>query len=232
MVAFFVRTRPVRAVLFDLDGTLLDSAPDLGAAVDQMRVSRGLAPLSAEHYRPMVGAGARGMLELAFGVTPQHPTFETLRNEFFANYEARLTQTSRLFEGVQTLFDHLQRVDMPWGIVTNKSSRFTTPITQSIKGLSAAAVVISGDTTSHAKPHPAPLLEAAARIGCPPHECIYIGDDARDIQAGQAAGMGTVAALYGYLGETALHTWGADAEISKPLELLHHLELSPPREIF
>lgn len=224
-MALFARTRLVRAVLFDLDGTLLDSAPDLGAAVDKMRAHRGLPTLSTAHYRPMVGAGARGMLELAFGITPEHPDFVALRDEFFANYEACLTQTSHPFEGVSALLYYLQQAGLPWGIVTNKSTRFTTPITQSIALFSSAAVVISGDTTPHAKPHPAPLLEAAARMGCTPHECIYVGDDARDIQAGQAAGMGTVAALYGYLGEAIPKTWGADAEIAKPLELLHHLDL-------
>lgn len=217
----------IQAVLFDLDGTLIDSAPDLGAAADQMRVARGLPSLPAEQYRPMAGAGARGMLGVAFGITPETPDYDTLREEFFCNYEARMTQTTYAFEGVAELLADIEARGLLWGIVTNKSSRFTDPLTRAMPLFSGAKAVVSGDTTPHSKPHPAPLFEAAQRLGLPPEACIYVGDDERDIVAGRAAGMKTVAALYGYLGavDASAH-WGADAAIKYPHELLQWLEVA------
>lgn len=217
----------IQAVLFDLDGTLIDSAPDLGAAADQMRVARGLPSLPAEHYRPMAGAGARGMLGVAFGITPETPDYDTLREEFFCNYEARMTQTTYAFDGVAELLADIEARGLLWGIVTNKSSRFTDPLTRAMPLFSGARAVVSGDTTPHSKPHPAPLFEAAQRLGLPPEACIYVGDDERDIVAGRAAGMKTVAALYGYLGavDASAH-WGADAAIKYPHELLQWLEVA------
>ena len=214
----------IDVVLFDLDGTLIDSAPDLGAAADQMRVQRGLPSLPLQHYRYMAGAGARGMLLVAFDVTPDHAEFEQLKDEFFCNYERCMTQRTTVFDGVQRLVERLHLQGMRWGVVTNKASRFTDPITRGIPLFASAAVVISGDTTAHAKPHPEPLFEAARRIGVPPARCVYVGDDERDIIAGLAAGMGTVAATYGYLGLKAdTATWGAHASIEKPLALLNLL---------
>jgi phosphoglycolate phosphatase len=211
----------VQAVLFDLDGTLIDSAPDLGAAADQMRTRRGLASLPFEHYRPMAGAGARGMLGVAFGLTPDHADYDTLREEFFVNYENCMTQRTYAFEGVADLIAELIARELPWGVVTNKSSRFTDPLTRAMPLFSSAAAVVSGDTTPHAKPHPAPLLEAARRLGIEPTRCVYVGDDERDIVAGLAAGMGTVAATYGYLGQQAdVAQWHAHATINSPLQLL------------
>ena len=179
----------VQAVLFDLDGTLIDSAPDLGAAVDKMRVARGMTSLPLAHYRPMAGAGARGMIGLAFGWTPEHPDYEQLKEEFFVNYESCMTERTFAFEGVAQLIDSLVQLKMPWGVVTNKSKRFTDPLTKAMPLFASAAVVISGDTTPHAKPHPAPLLEAAKRMGIDPAACVYVGDDERDIVAGHAAQM-------------------------------------------
>lgn len=217
----------VRAVLFDLDGTLIDSAPDLGAAADKMRTDRGLPSLPLERYRPMAGAGARGMLGEAFGMTPEHPEFPVYREEFFANYQACMTHRTTVFEGVAELIRLLERHRLAWGVVTNKSSRFTEPLTQAMPLFASAGAVVSGDTTPHAKPHPAPLLEAAMRLGLPPEHCIYVGDDERDIVAGRAAGMGTVAALYGYLGQKAdAQEWGAQAAINFPLDLLQLLDLA------
>lgn len=214
----------VRAVLFDLDGTLIDSAPDLGAAADKMRLDRGLPSLPPAHYRPMAGAGARGMLQVAFGMSPQHPEFETMREEFFSNYERCMTHNTYAFDGVAELLGALERRQLPWGVVTNKSQRFTNPLTQSMPLFAGAAVIVSGDTTPHAKPHPAPLLEAAKRLGVEPRNCIYVGDDERDIVAGRAAGMRTVAASYGYLGsQLDIAAWQADAEIKFPMALLHLL---------
>jgi len=214
----------VRAVLFDLDGTLIDSAPDLGAAADKMRLDRGLPSLPPAHYRPMAGAGARGMLQVAFGMSPQHPEFETMREEFFSNYERCMTHNTYAFDGVAELLGALERRQLPWGVVTNKSQRFTNPLTQSMPLFAGAAVIVSGDTTPHAKPHPAPLLEAAKRLGIDPGYCVYVGDDERDIVAGRAAGMRTVAASYGYLGsQLDIAAWQADAEIKFPMALLHLL---------
>lgn len=211
----------VDAVLFDLDGTLIDSAPDLGAAVDKMRVDRGMSSLPLSHYRPMAGAGARGMIGLAFGFTPEHPDYDALKEEFFRNYEACMTQRTFAFEGVAAMIESLVARQMPWGVVTNKSKRFAEPLTQAMPLFATSAVVISGDTTPHAKPHPEPLFEAARRLKVDPSRCVYVGDDERDIVAGNAAAMKTVAATYGYLGSRSdVASWQAHAQIDVPLELL------------
>jgi 2-phosphoglycolate phosphatase len=211
----------VRAVLFDLDGTLIDSAPDLGAAADRMRTARGLPSLPLERYRPMAGAGARGMLGIAFGMTPDAPDYAAMREEFFVNYENAMTDLTVIFEGIPALIASLLELGLAWGVVTNKSMRFTGPLTKQIPLFSSAGAVVGGDSTPHAKPHPEPLLEAARRLGVQAHQCIYVGDDERDIVAGRAAGMGTVAATYGYLGSNAdTYLWNADARIDSPLDLL------------
>ena len=217
----------IMAVLFDLDGTLIDSAPDLGAAADQMRVSRGMSSLALDAYRPLAGSGARGMLSVAFGMTPQDPQFEAMREEFFCNYENCMTERTYAFDGVAEMIQQLSQAGLQWGVVTNKSARFTDPLTRGMPLFATAGTVISGDTTPHSKPHPAPLLEAARRLGLAPARCLYVGDDERDIIAGLAAGMGTVAADYGYLGDKADTTsWGAHARIKSPLELLKLLAMA------
>lgn len=214
----------VQAILFDLDGTLIDSAPDLGAAANKMRVDRALEPLPLADYRAMAGAGARGMIGVAFGFTPEHPDFLALREEFFINYEQCMTQRTYAFEGVSELITHLVSIGLPWGVVTNKSARFSVPLTRAMPLFASARTIVSGDTTPHAKPHPAPLLEAAQQIGIDPVRCLYVGDDERDIVAGLAAGMGTVAATYGYLGQKTDPTqWGAHATINFPGALLQLL---------
>lgn len=218
----------VKAVLFDLDGTLIDSAPDLGAAADKMRTDRGLPSLPLDKYRPMAGAGARGMLGIAFGITPEHPDFPSLREEFFRNYESCMTQRTYVFEGVAQLIASLVEREVAWGVVTNKSMRFTGPLTKGMTLFSTARAVVGGDSTPHAKPHPAPLLEAARQVGVKPIECVYVGDDLRDMQAGKAAGMATVAATYGYLGATDVKEWGADVQIATPLALLPLLRFRQP----
>lgn len=210
-----------QAVLFDLDGTLIDSAPDLGAAVDKMRTDRGLPSLPLEHYRHMAGAGARGMLGLGFGMTPEHPEFEAMKEEFFVNYENCMTERTRIFDGVVDMVERLVALGLPWGVVTNKSSRFTDPLTSAMPLFATAKAIVSGNTTPHAKPHPEPLFEAARRLSIDPARCVYVGDDERDIVAGKAAGMGTVAATYGYLGpQTDIRQWQAQATINSPLQLL------------
>lgn len=217
--------RKLSAILFDLDGTLIDSAPDLAGAVNAMRMKRGLAQLPLDTYRPMAGAGARGMLGIGFGITPDHADFECLKEEFFSAYEQRLTQETNVFDGVKTVIDELNRRSMPWGVVTNKASRFTLPLTRSMPLFASASVIVSGDTTPYAKPHPLPLLEAARRLDADPADCLYAGDDERDIIAGKAAGMTTVAATYGYLGNVAdVSKWGAHATINSPTDLLQYVD--------
>ncbi|MGO4389924.1 phosphoglycolate phosphatase [Variovorax sp. M-6] len=215
----------IDAVLFDLDGTLIDSAPDLGAAADQMRTERGLPSLPLERYRPMAGAGARGMLGVAFGLTPEAPEFAALREEFFVNYESRMLRNTQVFDGVAELVEALRARGLQWGVVTNKSVRFTAPLTRAMPLFETARAIVSGDTTPYAKPHPEPLFEAARRLGVAPVHCVYVGDDERDIMAGRAAGMRTVAATYGYMGEQAeVARWEADAAISSPMALLQLLK--------
>lgn len=219
----------VKAVLFDLDGTLIDSAPDLGAAADKMRTDRGMPSLPLESYRHMAGAGARGMLGIAFGITPEHPDFPAMREEFFVNYERCMTERTQAFDGVAQLIHTLVENQVAWGVVTNKSMRFTAPLTRGMPLFATARAVVGGDSTPHAKPHPAPLLEAARQLSLPPTECLYVGDDIRDVLAGKAAGMGTVAATYGYLGREAdVSGWGADTRIDTPLALLGLLQFRVP----
>ncbi|KQW88496.1 phosphoglycolate phosphatase [Massilia sp. Root418] len=208
-----------RAVLFDLDGTLADTAPDLAAAVNLLRSARGLDATPYELLRPTASAGARGMIGASFGLTPQDTGFDELKNGFFDNYEAAIAVHSTLFDGVPALLAGLEAAGVAWGIVTNKPSRFTDPLLPQI-GLGHAGCVISGDTTAHAKPHPAPLLEAARRLALPPEACWYVGDDLRDIQAGQAAGMLTVACAWGYCGATEPADWNADHVLATPQALL------------
>ena len=214
------------AVLFDLDGTLIDSAPDLAGAANDLRAAHGLPPLPYERLRPMVGSCARGMVCVAFGLKPGDDGFEPLKTAFLARYEQRLLQETTVFAAVDAVLQRLQAHALPWGIVTNKHLRFAEPVVGGLGLDRRAAVLIGGDSTPHAKPHPAPLLEAARRIGVDPVRCAYVGDDLRDVQAGRAAGMATVAAAWGYLGEgEPVAHWGADLVIEDPAALLHWLEL-------
>ena len=207
--------RNIDAVLFDLDGTLIDSAPDLAAAADKLRTDRGLVSLPALQYRPMVGAGARGMIAVAFGLKPEDVGFESLREEFFRNYEACMTQRTFAFEGVVELIEKICQAGLKWGVVTNKAERFTLPLTKAMPLFDTAQAIVSGDTTPHSKPHPAPLLEAARRLGVAADRCLYVGDDDRDIMAGRAAGMPTVAAAYGYLGASRSGIEGIQSDTIK-----------------
>lgn len=217
-----MKLRTPLAILFDLDGTLADTAPDLAGAVNQLRIARGLAPTDYELLRPIASAGARGLIGVAFGITPDDAAYEELRDDFLKNYEAAIAIDSSLFAGIAELLSGLQEQGIAWGIVTNKIARLTDQLVPKI-GLGHAACVISGDTTAHSKPHPAPLFEAAKRIGVLPEHCWYVGDDLRDIQAGQAAGMTTIAAAWGYCGEAAPVTWNADALVESPQQLFELL---------
>jgi len=217
----------IQAVLFDLDGTLIDSAPDLAGAANDLRAAHGLPALPYASLRPMVGAGAKGMLGAAFDVGPQHERFAELRDDFLRRYELRMTRETRVFEAVLPMLDALDARQYPWGIVTNKASRFTDPLVRSLALHGRAATVIAGDTAAHAKPHPAPLLEAARRMNLEPSRCAYVGDDLRDVQAGRAAGMTTVVAAWGYLGAgEPIDTWGAHCIAYRPADLLNLLGLA------
>ncbi|MBU3611292.1 HAD family hydrolase [Polynucleobacter sp. MG-27-Goln-C1] len=212
---------PYKGVFFDLDGTLADTAPDLVAAANQLLIARNLAPKQYEILRPRASAGARGLISGAFGIDPDHPDFIPLRDEFFANYEKALLVNSVLFEGVDHLLDQLDGAKLPWGIVTNKSERFTNPLTDLMGLRQRAASTVSGDTTPYSKPHPEPILHAARIANIDPSYSVYVGDDIRDIVAGKAAGMKTIAAAYGYCGcEEPPEAWGADYLVRHPKELL------------
>ena len=217
----------VAAVLFDLDGTLADSAPGLADAANDMRLARGLAPLPYEALRPGAGSGARGMVSTAFGLRPGDTGYDALRDEFLQRYETRMLEKARLFDGVQTLLQQISDSGLYWGIVTNKASRLAQPMARALGLAPQHNALVCGDTTAHTKPHPAPVLEAARRLGIAPTACTYVGDDHRDMLAGRAAGMGVVAASWGYLGHGAdVAQWGADAVLAHPLALLQWLELA------
>ncbi len=211
-----------RAILFDLDGTLADTAPDLAAAVNWLRTERGLDPTPYTILRPTASAGARGMIGAAFGLAPGDEGYEDLRLQWFDRYQGNMAEHSTLFEGVVELLDGIRAAGMEWGIVTNKPMRFTDPLLPQI-GLAHAGCVVSGDTTPHPKPHPAPLLEGARRLGLDPAACWYVGDDLRDVEAGQAAGMVTVACAWGYCGAIDPASWGADFLLETPGHLLQTL---------
>ncbi len=217
----------VQAVLFDLDGTLVDSAPDLAGAANDLRARHGRPPLPFEALRPVVGTGARGMLQVAFGLAPGDADFEAFRSEFLAIYESRMLRETRVFGAMVPVLARLEAVGLAWGIVTNKHERFAWPVIEGLGLHSRAAARVAGDTTPHAKPHPEPLLEAARRATVPPQACVYVGDDLRDIEAGRAAGMATLAAAWGYLGlGESVDAWGADAVLNSPDDLLKWLDLA------
>jgi len=212
---------PYHGVFFDLDGTLADTAPDLVAAANQLLIARKRAALPYEVLRPRASAGARGLIAGAFGIEPGHPDFNHLRDEFFANYENALLVDSVLFDGIDELLNQLDQAKLPWGIVTNKHERFTHPLTELMGLRQRAASTVSGDTTPHAKPHPEPILHAAKLAQVDPTKGLYVGDDIRDIVAGKAAGMKTVAAAYGYCGcAEPPEAWGADFLVETPQELM------------
>jgi len=211
------------ALLFDLDGTLADTAPDLAGAVNLLRIAKGLPPVTYEMLRPVASAGARGLIGVAFNVAPAEAAYDALRDAFLANYEAQIALHTTLFDGVEALLGSLQEQGIQWGIVTNKPARFTDLLLPKI-GLGHTACSISGDTTAHAKPHPEPLFEAARRLGLFPHQCWYVGDDLRDIEAGKAAGMITIAAAWGYCGNTEPLSWQADMIMQTPNDLIRLLQ--------
>ena len=217
---------PVRAVLFDLDGTLADSAGDLATALNCVRADAGLAPVTADSLRAHASSGARGLLGAGMGITPEHPEYARLRESFLEHYLRCLADTTRLFDGVAAMLAEIEARGLPWGIVTNKHGRFTALVVAALNLAERAGAVVSGDTTPHAKPHPAPLLYAAHALNVAPAACMYVGDDLRNIQAGNAAGMSTIVAGYGYMGTDETISWPATGRIEHPIDLLDWL---PPR---
>jgi len=210
----------ISTVLFDLDGTFADTAPDLGHALNIMRGLRHLAPLPLAATRPVTSLGARGMLGVGFDLAPSHSDYAALRDELLDLYGKNLCRESRLFPGMAEAVAAIEANGLKWGIVTNKAERFARPLIALLGYSSRAACVVGGDTTGRTKPDPEPLLCACRTIGAAPTECVYVGDDERDVVAGRAAGMKTVAVEYGYLNGGAPVTWGADAVIRHPKELL------------
>lgn len=214
----------IRAVLFDLDGTFADTAPDLAYAINRMREARALPALPLEAARPVTSLGARGLLGVGFGLAPGDPEYLPMREEFLTLYEENLCRETTLFPGMAPLLDRIEAHGIAWGIVTNKAERYARPILAALKLAPRCACIIGGDSTPHLKPHPAPLLAACSALSLPASACIYVGDDERDILAGRSAGMRTIAVRYGYLNGGAPASWGADAVIDHPLELLAHLD--------
>jgi 2-phosphoglycolate phosphatase len=218
-----VPAHPIECVLFDLDGTLADTAPDLAYALNLLRAERGLEPVPVSTLRSHVSHGARGMLEAGLDLRPGDDEFIELRDRFLKLYEDNLVRDSVLFDGMHDLLDGIEARGLSWGVVTNKAERFAVPLIAGL-GLSVrTGCLVGGDTTGRAKPHPDPLLEGARRIGVDPLRCLYVGDDRRDVEAGIAAGMTPVVALYGYLHGADPHDWGADWMIEQPLHLLDGL---------
>lgn len=210
-----------RAVLFDLDGTLADTAADLAHALNAVRRERGLEALPLEALRPFASAGARGLLGAGFGVTSEHEEFPSLREAFLHHYARRICVHTRLFPGMPELLAAIEARGLAWGIVTNKSTALTHRLLEALELTGRPACVVCGDTTPHLKPHPAPLLHAAAALRLAPRQCLYAGDDLRDVQAARAAGMPVVAVEWGY-GQD-MRKWPADAVLARPSDLISRL---------
>ena len=208
------RPLPVRAVLFDLDGTLADTASDLAAALNRVRADRLLPPLAVSALRPHASDGSRGMIGAGLGVTREQPEWEALKDAFLDYYAAALAVHTQLFAGADAALNGIEQRGLAWGVVTNKAARFTLPLLEQLGLATRANVVVCGDTTPRPKPHPEPLLHAAAQLGIEPTDCVYVGDAERDVLAARAAGMAALVASYGYIApEIAPVSWGPDGLI-------------------
>jgi len=222
-ITWLRRNSMPEAVLFDLDGTLIDTAPDMGGALNNLLIEENLPPLPLETIRPLVSQGGLVLTRLGFAERVDEAEIEPLRQRFLQHYRAVVADNSRLFEGLETVLQDLEALSIPWGIVTNKPEWLTHPLLEQLGLATRTAVVIGGDTLAQRKPHPQPLLEAARRIGIDSRRCIYVGDDERDIVAGRAALMQTLVAAYGYIEDAdAIESWNADGVIDRPIDLLQH----------
>ena len=214
----------IKGVLFDLDGTLADTAPDLAFALNRQREKHGLEELPFLTIRPYVSQGGRGLMKVGFNLAPGGRNYDARRAEFLNFYEERLCHDTQLFPGIPEVLAKLEAKGLPWGVVTNKIERFTLPLMRKLKLNRRASCIISGDSAVNFKPHPEPLLLASGKIGVPPPDCVYVGDDERDVQAARAAGMQSMVARYGYLGKDARpEAWGANAYILSPHEILQFI---------
>lgn len=215
------------AIFFDLDGTLADTAPDLAGTLNRLKAEQGLPPSPYEVLRPRVSQGARGMLGAGFGLTPENEAYAPLAARFLALYSESLCVETRLFAGMDELLEELDSRGITWGVVTNKAEHLARPIITALGLAERCACIVGGNTAARPKPHPDPLLYACALTRHAPQQSLYVGDDIRDIQAGRAAGMATVAAAYGYLGNAEpIQAWNADTIIEHPLDILALLERS------
>ncbi len=215
----------IKAVLFDLDGTLADTARDLGAALNRLLAEENLPPQPYEAVRPIASHGARGLVSLGFGIDKSHPRFEEYRLRFLEQYDHDFSSHTTLFDGINELIVALQARGLQWGIITNKPMRFTDRLVPVLPFAVPPAVVVSGDTVGVAKPDPAPMLHACRLIDTDPRHCLYVGDAERDIQAGRAVGMKTVLVNWGYIADSDdTASWQADISINQPAELLNHLQ--------
>lgn len=215
----------IKTVLFDLDGTLADTAPDLADALNHVLVRQGRQPLPFETIRPVVSHGGIALIRLGFAIEPEYPEFEGLRQQLLDYYLDNIAAKTTLFSGMHEALDHIEASGRNWGVVTNKPGWLTDPLMDALGLAARAACIVSGDTLPQRKPHPAPMLYACKLAGSQAQECLYIGDAERDIEAGRAAGMQTLVALFGYIGETdSPAAWGADAMVETPRGIIHWLE--------
>jgi phosphoglycolate phosphatase len=218
------RRLAVRAVLFDLDGTIADTAADLAAALNRIRADRSLPPLEVPLLRPRASDGTRGMLDAGLGITREHPEFEALKEAFLGYYQSALCEHTQLFPEAERVLAEIERRGLAWGIVTNKASRFTLPLLERLQLSHRAAAIVCGDTTAQAKPHPAPLLHAASSLGVEAGHCVYVGDAERDVMAARAASMKAIVASYGYIGsDVRPESWAPDGLIASLPALLDWL---------
>ncbi|HLY95933.1 MAG: HAD-IA family hydrolase [Sideroxydans sp.] len=214
-----------KAALFDLDGTFADTAPDLAAALNHVRALHDLPPLPIEIVRLQASNGSRGLLKLGLDIEPDAPNYDALRDVFLQHYEAHICDHTTLFPGMAALVSELERHELPWGIVTNKPHRYTVPLMEKLGYAKRAACLVSGDTCARSKPHPMPLLHAADLMGVAPEDCLFLGDDLRDMEAADAAGMAGIIATYGYVDPAAdLDGWPAAGRVATPFALLRYIQ--------
>src|SRR5436190_19955844 len=212
---------PIRAVLFDLDGTLLDTVPDLVFALNQLRNERGILDLTITAIRRIASLGSRAFIKKAFDLHDDHPELNTLREKFLTLYLKHLADTTTLFPEIDNVLLHLEQQNIPWGIVTNKLTKHTTPLLKALRLDQRTACVICGDSLSKAKPDPLPLLHACELLKQAPQDCLYIGDAETDVHASKAAGLKSLVAMYGYIGENENPlSWQADGYIQSPKDIL------------